>query len=67
MNRKLIELRGEKSREEVSQALGISLSALAMYEQGQRIPRDEIKKKMAAYYGISIEALFEILMKEAIP
>ena len=61
MNEKLIALRGERSQEEVAKALGISVSALSMYEQGNRIPRDEIKVKMAEYYGISIESLFLIL------
>ena len=50
--------RGEKSREEVSSACDISVSALAMYETGQRVPRDEIKCKLASYYNTSIEALF---------
>jgi transcriptional regulator with XRE-family HTH domain len=61
MNEKLIALRGERSQEEVAKALGISVSALSMYEQGNRIPRDEVKIRMAEYYGISIEALFLIL------
>lgn len=62
MNEKLIQLRGNRSQEEVAKALGISVSALSMYEQGNRIPRDEIKIRMAEYYNISIEALFLILM-----
>jgi len=62
MNEKLIQLRGNRSQEEVAKALGISVSALSMYEQGNRIPRDEIKIRMAKYYGISIETLFLILM-----
>lgn len=61
MNEKLIALRGERSQEEVAKALGISVSALSMYEQGNRIPRDEVKIRMAEYYGISIESLFLIL------
>lgn len=35
----LIELRGERPRSEVATALGVSVSALAMYETGARIPR----------------------------
>lgn len=62
MNEKLIALRGDRSQEEVAKALGISVSALSMYEQGNRIPRDEIKIRMADYYGISIEDLFLILL-----
>ncbi len=62
MNEKLIELRGNRSQEEVAKALGISVSALSMYEQGNRIPRDEIKIRMAEYYNISLDALFLILL-----
>lgn len=62
MNEKLIELRGNRSQEEVAKALGISVSALSMYEQGNRIPRDEIKIRMAEYYGVSLDALFLILL-----
>ena len=62
MNEKLIELRGNRSQEDVAKALGISVSALSMYKQGNRIPRDEIKIRMAEYYGISLDALFLILL-----
>lgn len=55
---KLMELRGEKTQKEVASDLGISISALGMYEKGHRIPRDEIKIKLAKYYGKSIQAIF---------
>lgn len=55
---KLIALRGEKSQSEVADALGISKSALSMYEQGERIPRDNIKIRISKYYATSIQALF---------
>ena len=50
--------RGERSREEVALVCDISVSALSMYENGQRIPRDEIKVKLARCYGKSVEDLF---------
>jgi transcriptional regulator with XRE-family HTH domain len=56
--KKLIELRGEKSREEVANALNISISALQMYENAQRVPKDEIKVKIAEYYAVSVQKLF---------
>lgn len=56
--KKLVELRGSKSREEVAKACGISVSALAMYEQGQRVPRDSIKVKLAQYYNRSVGFIF---------
>lgn len=51
-------LRGNKAIREVADACGISISALGMYEIGERIPRDEIKISLARYYGTTIEALF---------
>lgn len=55
---KLITLRGAKSREEVAKAINVSVSALQMYENGQRIPRDEIKIRISNYYNISVQDLF---------
>lgn len=56
--RRLIALRANKSREEVANAVGISRSALAMYENGDRIPRDEIKIRLAKYYGKTVQFIF---------
>lgn len=55
---KLVKLRGDKSRETVAKACGISISALAMYERGERIPRDDIKVKLAEYYNRSVNFIF---------
>lgn len=55
---KLLKLRGEKSQTEVAAAVGISTSALAMYENGHRVPRDEIKIALARYFGVSVGYLF---------
>lgn len=55
---RLRNLRGKKKADEVSKAVGISNSALCMYERGERVPRDEVKVRLAQYYGQSIEALF---------
>lgn len=56
--KKLAHLRGKKSLKEVADANGISVSALSMYEAGNRIPRDEIKIKLAKYYGCTVESIF---------
>lgn len=56
--KKLISLRGDRSREEVAEAVEISVSALQMYENGQRIPKDKIKIRLANYYGVSVQYLF---------
>ncbi|AKR35039.1 helix-turn-helix transcriptional regulator [Bacillus cereus] len=54
----LITLRSEKTREEVAESVGISVSTLQMYENGQRIPRDEIKVKLANFYGATVQSIF---------
>lgn len=55
---RLTQLRGDKSREEVAKAIGISVSAISMYENGERIPRDSIKIKLAAYFNKSVQEIF---------
>ena len=55
---KLIKLRGNMSQADVAAAIGISSSALSMYENNERVPRDEIKIKLADYYQKSVEYIF---------
>lgn len=55
---KLIAMRGKKTQAEVAKSIGISKSSLAMYETGQRVPRDEIKLALANYYGATIQDIF---------
>lgn len=55
---RLVELRGSRSREQVAVAVNVSVSAISMYENGQRIPRDEIKVRLADYYGTTVQSLF---------
>lgn len=58
VGKRLCALRGERTQETVAEACGISVSAIAMYEAGKRIPRDEIKVKIARYYNTTVEAIF---------
>lgn len=55
---RLVELRGDRTQEEVAKAVGISHSALSMYERGERIPRDNIKIRISAYYKKPIHKIF---------
>ena len=57
---KLLGLRKEKQEtaEQLAEALGISQSAVAMYENGKRIPRDEIKIRIAEHFGVTVESIF---------
>lgn len=58
IGKRLAELRGNKTQEEVASALGISVSALSMYERGERIPRDSIKIRISSYYKKPIHKIF---------
>ena len=55
---RMVKARGTRKREEVAAAVGLSLSAIAMYENGERIPRDETKIKLAKYYNTTVQKLF---------
>ena len=55
----LIKLRGEnRTQQEVADSIGVTVSAIGMYERGERITRDEIKIRLAEYYGKSIGEIF---------
>ena len=58
IGQRLIKLRGNKTQEEVATALGISLSAIGMYERGERMPRDEVKIAIAKYFDTTVQAIF---------
>ena len=58
MGQTLRELRGQVPMESVVNAVGISKSALSMYERGERTPRDRVKLRLARFYGKSVEFIF---------
>jgi len=58
VGKKLIELRGSRTREEVAVGSGLTFRAIESYECGYRMPRDAAKVKLAKYYGVSIEEVF---------
>ena len=58
IGRRLVELRGNRTQDEVARSVGLSLSAIGMYERGERIPRDEIKMRLAKFYRKSVQEIF---------
>lgn len=58
IGQRLKELRGKKTMKEISENIGISISALGMYETGQRVPNDNVKKALAKYFNTTVEAIF---------
>ena len=55
---KLRALRGDKSKKEVADSLGISFSSYVKYERDERIPKDSVKVRIAKYYKTTVEAIF---------
>lgn len=58
IGRRLVELRGCRTRTGVARELGISYSAFCNYEHGRRVPRDDVKIKLAKYYGTTVGKIF---------
>ncbi len=56
--KRLMELRGPRSRSEVAKSIGIATSTLAMYETERRIPRDSVKIALADYYNTTVQKIF---------
>ncbi len=55
---KLKALRGEKTQQEIANSLGITAMAISQYERGERVPNDEIKMKIADYFGKRVDEIF---------
>lgn len=51
----------QKTQQQVADDLNITKSALAMYERNRRVPRDEVKVRIATYYGESVQSIFLVL------
>ena len=45
------------SQAELSKAIGVSPSAIGMYETGEREPSFEIEEKIADYFNVSLDTL----------
>lgn len=54
----LRELRGNKTQEEISEELGVTKSSWAMYERNERVPRDEVKVKIARHFNKTVQEIF---------
>lgn len=51
-------LRGDKTQDEIAKDIGITRSSWAMYEREERIPRDEVKIRIAQYFGKTVQEIF---------
>lgn len=59
-NESMFKLRNEMgfSQRQVAEAVGISQSSYAMIEGGHRHPRKEVEKKLADFFGVTVDELF---------
>ena len=58
IGRRLVELRGIRTRRGVAQETGISYSALSNYEHGLSMPGDRHKIALAKFYEVPVGDLF---------
>lgn len=55
---KKLRLDANMSQAEFSRIIEVTPSAIGMYEQDRRVPRDDIKKRISDYYNLSVDSIF---------
>lgn len=55
---KLRKLRGKRKKQVIADAIGVSYSSYVKYERNERRPNDDVKKKIAKFFGVSVESIF---------
>lgn len=57
---KLATLRNDRNltQKELGIEVGVSTASIAMYELDERVPRDEIKKRIANFFGKTVQDIF---------
>ena len=53
-------LRGARTQAEVANALGVTPMAVSQWENGMRMPSDDMKVKIATYYKRTVMSIFFI-------
>lgn len=56
--RRLRDLRGSMTIREAANAVNVSPSSWYQYEMGDRTPRDEVKIRIAEYFGVKVADIF---------
>ncbi|MCI7301002.1 MAG: helix-turn-helix transcriptional regulator [Clostridiales Family XIII bacterium] len=49
---------GDKDKKQVATDLNVSYSALRMYLTGKRVPKDEVKVRIARYFNKTVDEIF---------
>lgn len=55
---RLRQLRGSRTQKEVADALKVSEMSISFWERGERMPSDDLKIKIAAYFKKSVQSIF---------
>lgn len=55
---RLRELRGSRTLGDVASELGVTAMAVSLWERGERMPTDDMKVKIAAYYKQTVTSIF---------
>lgn len=55
---RLRELRGNKTQEEIANEVQVTKSSWAMYERNERVPRDEVKIRIANFFNKTVQEIF---------
>lgn len=50
--------RGSMTQKEVADAVGVTAMAISQYEKGERIPRDDVKVKIAKLFNKTVDEIF---------
>lgn len=58
IGKRLRDLRGNKTQVEVAMSVGVTKQAINNYEIGARVPSDDIKVKLAEYFGKTVQSIF---------
>lgn len=58
IGQRLIAARGGMSQVQAAKAIGITRSALSMYETAKRVPNDDVKIAISVVYKVPIQELF---------
>ncbi|MEK3821351.1 helix-turn-helix transcriptional regulator [Cytobacillus sp. FSL W8-0315] len=59
MNLKVLRLRNRLKQNEVARKTGISVYLISHYERNEMIPNEEKIKKLAEFYGVTVDEITE--------
>lgn len=58
VGKRLEALRGKRTQREIAELIGVTPAAISQYENGERMPADDIKIKLSVLYKRSVATIF---------